>query len=280
MTTSKNRSNISNKNNSDKLEQNDSEKSLCKCNESNGKSSFNWLTFWAFAIPAYTYFIGYNAKVYFLSGVGFDVAEISPDPGDVYHFAFESLLLITFMSVENALAIFKAAFISNWHFILPMTILVVIGSYFAFVYANKKYGEEPVSKVESSAKSKKARNQLKPIRASLFSGVAYVLINALAAPIIILLLIFLTIVFSPAPIIGKAMASYQKENFKCIYEPKRPTDIPSCSSIELKQGEPIIGAIFHRDSQYLHIYTSRGPLSLPIEEVKNVQRFRPASEKK
>lgn len=212
--------------------------------------------------------------------MGFDVAEVSPDPGAVYHFALEGLWYVTSLSLKNAIAIFKAAFISNWHFILPMTVLVFVGSYFAFIYANKKYGDESVSEVESSARSKKARKQLKPIWASLFSGVAYLLINALAAPIIILLLIFLTIVFSPAPIIGKGMASYQKENFKCTCEPNKSTDIPPCSSIELKQGKPIIGAIFHRDSQFLHIYTSMGPLSLQIEEVKSVQLFRPTSEKK
>lgn len=279
MATSKNRGNASN-NNKDKLEPNDCEKSSCKCGEKNSKSSFNWLAVWAFIVPAYTYFIGYNANIYFLDSMGFDVAEVSPDPGAVYHFALEGLWYVTSLSLKNTIAIFKAAFLLKWHFILPMTVLVVIGSYFAFIYANKRYGEEPVSEVENSARSKKARKQLKPIWASLFSGVGYLLMNALAAPIITLLLIFLAIVFSPAPIIGKGMANYQIENFKCIYEPKKPTDIPSCSSIELKQGETIIGAIFHRDSQYLHIYTSRGPLSLPIEEVKNVQRFRPASEKK
>lgn len=276
MAISKNRSNISN-NKKDKLEQKDCEKSLCKCNEDNNKSGFNWLAFWAFTIPAYTYFYGYNAKVYFLNSMGFDVAEISSDAGEVYHFAFEGLLFITYMSAENALAIFKAAFLSNWHFYLPMTIVVVIGSYFAFIYVNKKYGEQSVSEVEGSVKSKKTRKPFPPILASLLSGVAYVLINALAAPIIILLLIFLTIVFSPAPIIGKAMASYQKENFECIYEPKKLTDIPSCTTIELKQGEPITGAIFHKDSQYLHIYTSQGPLTLPIDEVRKVHRLRPNS---
>jgi hypothetical protein len=280
MAISKNRSNISNNNSKDKLEQKDCDKSLCKCNEDNNKSGSKWLAFWAFTIPAYTYFYGYNAKVYFLNSMGFDVAEMSSDAGEVYHFAFESLLFVTYMSSENALAIFKAAFLSNWHFYLPMTIVVVIGSYLAFKYANKKYGQQSVSEVEDSVKSKKTRKPFPPILASLLSGMAYVLINALAAPIIILLLIFLAIIFSPAPIIGKAMASYQKENFKCIYEPKKPTDIPSCTTIELKKGAPIIGAIFHRDSQYLHIYTSLGPLALPIDEVKKVQRFRPGSETK
>jgi hypothetical protein len=226
MAISKNRSNISNNNSKDKLEQKDCNKSLCKCNEDNNKSGSKWLAFWAFTIPAYTYFYGYNAKVYFLNSMGFDVAEMSSDAGEVYHFAFENLLFVTYMSSENALAIFKAAFLSNWHFYLPMTIVVVIGSYLAFKYANKKYGQQSVSEVEYSVKSKKTRKPFPPILASLLSGMAYVLINALAAPIIILLLIFLAIIFLLLQLSEKQWQVTKKKISSVFMSPKSLLTFP------------------------------------------------------
>lgn len=280
MAISKNKSNISNNNSKDKLEQKDCGNSSCKCQEDKSKSGFNWLAFWAFTIPAYTYFFGYNAKSYYLDFLGFDVAEASSDPGEVYHFAFNSLLFINYKSYQNVIPFYKSGLLGNGIYYLCMTIAVVVVSYLTFKYVQKRNAE---ASNDDDSKSSKPKEKKKPIPAwlaSAYVGIGYILTNILAAPLIVLILTVIAIFFSPAPIVGFALAKYHKENFECEFVTKNPTDIPSCTKLILNDGSIKTGDIVHKDAQYIHLYTAKGPVSLSLNEVKSIERFRVESEQK
>jgi hypothetical protein len=237
------------------------------------KSSFNWWAFWGVAVSAYTYFFGYNSKLYYLNYLGFDAAEISADPGAVYHFAFSGLLFINYKLPEDAFSIYLKLVFDDYIYHLLMFFLVCISSYFILRLVKNRVEE----KKSKSKKSNSPENKIRPSITSFIIGLGYLGLNALAAPLVVFFMILISVIFSPALYVGKAMASHDRAHLNCNNDGSNIKGLPACNTLIMANSVEA-GRIIHRDSQYIYLYTDSGPLSVPLGQVLAIQRFKDKAE--
>jgi hypothetical protein len=233
-------------------------------------TSSRWWAFWVFAIPAYSYFFGYCSKKYYLEALGFDAADISAEPGAIYEFAFNSLLFSSGEALDTILPTFINQVTDLWYLVFGLPLVIGVISHFIVVHIQKNKDDESKKK-QNDAKPGKEKNPKKVIWLLSFGAMGA---NLLFGPIIIFVMLAISLLFLPPAVIGIAMAKVEIADFGCDPKPNSKLLISRCTTLVLDNERIKIGNIYHKDSDFVYIFTDLGPESIPIDRIKSRYRER------
>lgn len=221
------------------------------------------------SLPAYTYFFGYNAKKFFLEGLGFESPEISGEPGPVYESAFNGLIYINNQAIEDAWPEYAQSLEENL-LIYSITALGVSVT----LYITAKLAKFARMKREERANPHIAEPGPKPVAISLIAGLGTLAFNVAILPFVILAMSALSITLLPAAAVGISMAKEEISSFNC--ETPENALISACTTLQLTDKSTRLGRIYHKDSEYLYIFTASGAEAIPLNKVETRLRSRVA----
>ena len=231
------------------------------------KSSF-FPGFWSVAIPAYCYFFGYTAFRFELDTLGFESPQMPTAPGDVYFHAFDAFIFLTSKSLPHASELLLKHFFENWLFILCLSIVCSIVTFFFVLFIKRKK-----KKIDSVNKNEWKDTTVIGLK-SFGLAVAVFVGNFMIMPIILLIMAIGGLLLLPPAVLGMGMGKSQLENFRCDGDEAtfKLEEAHECSRLEVAGSGPLIGKVIYQDEHNVYILTKNSAITLSKDKLEKREK--------